>query len=83
MRPGEPLKSVRVGGQSPGGGPLNRGFLGVNDGTRTRDILDHNQVLYQLSYAHHDCHFSAMSAPPGKRHERPSDEECTCFYEPF
>ena len=54
---------------------------GVNDGTRTRDILDHNQVLYQLSYAHHDCHFSAMSAPPGKRHERPSDEECTCFYE--
>ena len=26
---------------------------GVNDGARTRDILDHNQVLYQLSYAHH------------------------------
>jgi hypothetical protein len=25
----------------------------VNDGARTRDILDHNQVLYQLSYAHH------------------------------
>ena len=24
----------------------------VSDGTRTRDILDHNQVLYQLSYAH-------------------------------
>ncbi len=31
---------------------------GVNDGTRTRDILDHNQVLYQLSYAHHDCDLS-------------------------
>jgi hypothetical protein len=27
--------------------------LGVSDGTRTRDILDHNQVLYQLSYTHH------------------------------
>lgn len=27
---------------------------GVSDGTRTRGILDHNQVLYQLSYTHHD-----------------------------
>lgn len=27
--------------------------LGVSNGTRTRDILDHNQVLYQLSYTHH------------------------------
>ena len=26
---------------------------GVSDGTRTRDILDHNQGLYQLSYTHH------------------------------
>ena len=26
---------------------------GVSDGTRTRDFLDHNQVLYQLSYTHH------------------------------
>ena len=25
----------------------------MNDGARTRDILDHNQVLYQLSYVHH------------------------------
>ena len=25
---------------------------GVSDGTRTRDHLDHNQELYQLSYAH-------------------------------
>ena len=25
---------------------------GVSDGTRTRDVLDHNQVLYQLSYTH-------------------------------
>jgi hypothetical protein len=26
---------------------------GVSDGIRTRDHLDHNQVLYQLSYTHH------------------------------
>ena len=25
----------------------------VSDGARTRDRLDHNQELYQLSYAHH------------------------------
>ena len=29
-------------------GPSSR----VSDGTRTRDRLDHNQELYQLSYAH-------------------------------
>lgn len=27
--------------------------VGVADGTRTRDVLDHNQVLYQLNYSHH------------------------------
>ena len=32
---------------------------GVSDGTRTRDILDHNQGLYQLSYTHH------ARGPPG------------------
>ena len=26
---------------------------GVSEGTRTPDTLDHNQVLYQLSYTHH------------------------------
>ena len=31
----------------------------MSDGARTRDILDHNQVLYQLSYTHHE------PAPPG------------------
>ncbi len=25
----------------------------MSNGTRTRDILDHNQTLYQLSYTHH------------------------------
>lgn len=33
-----------------GSGPRSSG---VADGTRTRDILDHNQVLYQLNYSHH------------------------------
>ena len=28
--------------------------VGVDDGTRTRDSQDHNLVLYQLNYAHHD-----------------------------
>ena len=28
--------------------------LGVSDGIRTRDRLDHNQELYQLSYAHRE-----------------------------
>jgi len=30
-----------------------KGNSGVSDGARTRDISDHNRVLYQLSYAHH------------------------------
>lgn len=25
----------------------------VDNGARTRDLRDHNQVLYQLSYIHH------------------------------
>ena len=29
--------------------------LGVDDGARTRDPLDHNQVLYRLSYNHRTC----------------------------
>jgi hypothetical protein len=28
-------------------------LFGVSEGTRTLDPLDHNQMLYQLSYAHH------------------------------
>jgi hypothetical protein len=34
----------------------------VSDGTRTRDRLDHNQELYQLSYAHRACRRVALSA---------------------
>ena len=35
---------------------------GVSDGTRTRDFLDHNQVLYQLSYTHHALSLRATLA---------------------
>jgi hypothetical protein len=39
---------------APSSGELtvSSGFLKVSDGTRTHDRLDHNQELYQLSYAH-------------------------------
>ena len=36
---------------------------GVSDGTRTRDRLDHNQELYQLSYAHR-ARFSVRASMP-------------------
>jgi hypothetical protein len=38
----------RLGRRPPG-----PSAFGVSDGTRTRDTLDHNQVLYLLSYTHH------------------------------
>lgn len=55
-------RTIRANKQGPGanpdkGQPLSHAFaldpFGVADGTRTRDILDHNQVLYQLNYSHH------------------------------
>ena len=30
-----------------------RVLLGVANAARTRDLLNHNQMLYQLSYGHH------------------------------
>ena len=30
-----------------------KGFTGVANAARTRDLLNHNQMLYQLSYSHH------------------------------
>jgi hypothetical protein len=36
----------------------------VTDGIRTRDIPDHNRVLYLLSYGHHDATVHQMVAPP-------------------
>ena len=33
---------------------MNNGFyIGVANAARTRDLLNHNQVLYRLSYSHH------------------------------
>src|SRR5271156_3116930 len=46
----------------PTTGPLT---FGVSDGTRTRDIQDHNLTLYQLNYTHHCC-------PPPRRRTAPS-----------
>ena len=37
----------------------------VSDGTRTRDRLDHNQELYQLSYAHQGVLRVTWYAAPG------------------
>ncbi len=53
-RPPAPLPNAAPGTEKA----LVRGLTwaspcGVSDGARTRDILDHNQVLYQLSYIHH------------------------------
>jgi Nucleotidyl transferase AbiEii toxin, Type IV TA system len=44
----------------------------VSDGTRTRDRLDHNQELYQLSYAHHVWRAeSSVGRLAPQRHLRP------------
>lgn len=37
----------------------------MSDGIRTRDRLDHNQELYQLSYAHHGLRIDAISGGLG------------------
>ncbi len=39
----------------------------VSEGTRTPDRLDHNQELYQLSYAHRDGTESTSRLAPGPR----------------
>lgn len=36
--------------------------VGVSNGIRTRDILDHNQTLYRLSYTHHRRRVKARTA---------------------
>ena len=39
-------------------------YLGVADGTRTRDNQNHNLVLYQLNYSHHRCFCSGIYLSP-------------------
>ena len=41
----------------------SREFVKVSDGTRTHDRLDHNQELYQLSYAHRGLLNLALPRP--------------------
>jgi hypothetical protein len=56
-------------------------LLGVNDGARTRDILDHNQVLYQLSYAHHGLQNSCELWEPTGKSNRSQVLICQSGYE--
>ena len=35
---------------------------GVANAARTRDLLNHNQMLYQLSYGHHSAAFSKLNS---------------------
>ena len=43
---------------------FSRVFLKVSEGTRTPDRLDHNQELYQLSYAHRGERNLPLPPPP-------------------
>lgn len=39
-----------------------KGFTGVANAALTRDLLNHNQMLYQLSYGHHSAAFSKLNS---------------------
>lgn len=53
----------------------------MSDGTRTRGILDHNQVLYQLSYTHHVRQLTLWSPyRPRKSVQGPQGCSRTAFY---
>ncbi len=45
---------LAIASRSPWSPGFEYAALGVSEGTRTPDRLDHNQELYQLSYAHQD-----------------------------
>ena len=42
--------------------PRTEGFYWVANAARTRDLLNHNQMLYQLSYGHHSAVFSKLNS---------------------
>jgi hypothetical protein len=50
---------------------ITRTFMRVSEGTRTPDRLDHNQELYQLSYAHRGANESTSVRPHVGHRERP------------
>lgn len=45
----------------------------MSDGTRTHDTWDHNPVLYQLSYTHHDSPPRTLAAYPSTARKRPAE----------
>jgi len=51
-------------------------YFKVSDGSRTRDLLDHNQVLYQLSYAHRAGFNLARAAVPEPEAQRRGGSSC-------
>lgn len=53
MSYGVDYETVRGTGIAKNLGSSFRGFTGVANAARTRDLLNHNQMLYQLSYSHH------------------------------
>jgi len=54
LAPNRVSNGGKSGGKTVPAGRIPSRIFGVSDGTRTRDVLDHNQVLYQLSYTHRD-----------------------------
>jgi hypothetical protein len=54
--------------------PVSRCFVRVSEGTRTPDRLDHNQELYQLSYAHRET-AQSTSAPQLRCAEYPGSAD--------
>ena len=48
------IAGCRRRGRSGRPGPLAMRTYGVDDGTRTRDTRNHNPMLYQLNYIHHE-----------------------------
>lgn len=41
---------------------ISEGVDGVDNAVRTRDLLNHNQMLYRLSYIHHVTHTLTSAA---------------------
>ena len=52
----------------------------MSDGIRTRDRLDHNQELYQLSYAHREGENLSVRLPYGLAGQPASDFEGSTGY---
>lgn len=51
----------------------------MSDGDRTRDRLDHNQELYQLSYAHREGEKSSGRGRGGRGRRRETVQGAAIF----